>query len=428
LAVREVIVRRSWRALALAATVVAGCQPTVPLSTPVASVPSPSTPASSSTAGPSQTPISGNPSIAWTLIQPQGDLADCRNTAAALVRRDGSLLVICQDSSLRSIALTSVDGSTWSATATTGLVPRQQPNPGLPDVVLLNGLAEGPGGLLVAVGAEPLEDISAGDAAAWTSTDGVAWHRANVGGFHDAAMLAAVSARGAFVAVGSDGFPGGNTQLPGLRGPAAWTSTDGMTWARHAVEAAQRRAQPVQMTGVTSTDGRLVAWGSAAPPDTGVVWTSADGETWARASAPAGGAWGPDRIIAPGSRLVGVGSWGIVDAAGEKVSLPGTWESTDGGRHWRDRPVTGGPEVGGSDRLIDVAPLGTRLFAVGRTGNVYASDDGGQSWVFHSSGLEVPGGSIDRVLSTGYRLVVFGSIESADGLTTVLGIWIGDPV
>jgi hypothetical protein len=364
------------------------------------------------------------------MLQPNGDLADCRNTSAALVRRDGSLLVICQDSNLRSIALTSPDGSTWSARATAGLVPRQQPNPGLPDVVILNSLAEGPGGSLVVVGAEALDDISSGDAAAWTSTDGVAWQRANVGGFHDAAIQAVVFVHGAFVAVGSDGFPGGNTQLPGLRGPAAWTSTDGVSWARHAVEVARGRVAPIRLTGVTVADGRLVAWGSAASPDSGVVWTSADGQAWARASAPGGGAWGPNRIIAPGSRLVGVGSWGIVDATGEKVSLPGAWDSTDRGEHWRDRPVTGARDVRelGPDVLVDVAPLGARLFAVARTGNVYASDDGGESWGFMSKGLEVPGGSIDRLLSTGHRLVAFGSIESADGLTTVLAIWIGDPV
>jgi hypothetical protein len=159
---------------------------------------------------------------------------------------------------------TSVDGITWSR------VPH--------DEVVFGGAGEqwmtsvtvgGPG--LVAVGWELLG--SDADAAVWTSPDGVTWSRvphdeAVFGGTSYQAIWAVTAGGPGVVAVGGDrsrNFDDGDA--------AVWTSVDGVTWSRVPHDEAVFGA--TEVTGVTPGGPGLVAVGSA-------VLTSADGITWSR--------------------------------------------------------------------------------------------------------------------------------------------------
>jgi hypothetical protein len=400
----------------------------VKLTQPSASPPS-SVPASpgltSRTAGPYR----------WTLVSSTGD-ASGYSIGPVLRRPDGSLLAIGFSQQVR--VLTSFDGRIWKVDpADPGLVAAEANH-----VSLVTGLSE-QGGQLVAVGATALDDISSGDARAWTSTDGFTWQAVPTSaGMTDAEMESVTAGPDGFVAVGSDGFPGGNTQLPGARGAAVWVSPDGHSWTRAPGQASFEGAV---MFGVRRTPSGYVAWGeihdpAGSAPPLPPIWTSTDGLHWERASGitDAGGPGSPiASVVVSGDRLVAVGARQLPESEGG-VMIPAAWLSDDGGLTWKlaASPDASGPAplAGG---LRDVAVSGPDLLAVGhqeapqgQTGPssaiAWRSTDQGASWVALPDEPSFAGSLMEHVTGNDTGFVAFGSADDPNALSNPKLIWLAE--
>ena len=134
--------------------------------------------------------------------------------------------------------------------------------------------AVGPG--LVAVGV--VGNGGGAHAAVWTSPDGVSWSRvphdeAAFGGVDDKWMESVTAGGPGLVAVGVVG--GGE----GEGDAAVWTSVDGVAWSR--VPHDEAVFGGAAMSDVIAGGPGLVAVGGSAESDA-VVWTSVDGFTWSR--------------------------------------------------------------------------------------------------------------------------------------------------
>jgi hypothetical protein len=290
---------------------------------------------------------------------------------------------------------------------------------GAGDQTMASVAVGGPG--LVASG----QDFSGGDgdAAVWTSPDGRVWSRvptdeAVFGGAGDQAMV--------MVAVGGPGLVGVGYDFSGGDGDAAvWTSPDGVGWSRVPADEAVFGGSGDQVMAALAVGGPgLVAAGydSSGGDRDAAVWTSPDGVGWSRVPADeavfGGGAdqmiWS---VIAGGPGLVAVGddvSGGDRDAA--------VWTSPDGvvwSRVAADEAVFGGPA---DQSLQAVAPGGPGLVAVGfdfsggdQDGAVWASADG-LVWSRVSVEEPVLGGAgnqfLRRVVAGGPGLVVVGADSS----------------
>jgi hypothetical protein len=369
----------------------------------------------------------------WTSVSGDTDLT-AYAIGQAIRRTDGTYLAIGTAQERR--ILRSADGRTWTV---------EPGDPGLlaaptNHIALVDGIAEGSEGL-VAVGAMALDDISSGDARAWTSPDGVTWQAAEVSDATDAAMEAVADGPKGFVAVGSDGFPGGNVQLPGARAVAVWTSDDGTRWTR---AADQQSLHDAIMLGVRAVDTGYVAWGqtlvgqaASQPPP---VWTSPDGVHWDRASgiSDAGGPGTPiASIIAINGRLVAVGSRRLPDDQGGGY-LPAAWTSPDGGRTWTASTMNVDLTVGGvSGNIFDVATDGSDLVAVGYldrldgigSAAVWRSTDQGSTWTRLDDHPAFAGASLRRIVSMGTRgSLVFGQSDDPNGGATMNRIWLVEPI
>lgn len=225
----------------------------------------------------------------------------------------------------------------------------------------IGGLAQGPSGRVVAVGAANLGDMSAFDAAAWVSTDeGATWARATVAGSADAAMNDVVATADGFVAVGIDGHPSGGTQMIGSRGAAVWTSSDGSSWTRVPGVSSFAGAE---MTRVIEGGATLVAVGVDMPTGgayrTAPIWSSTDGRSWTRASVDGMTALDSeevDGVVWVGSRFVVVGSQELGPTDLE-------WMSPDG-REWirSDRTLAAAGAV-----PADLATVGPTIILAGWT-------------------------------------------------------------
>ncbi len=237
---------------------------------------------------------------------------------------------------------------------------------GGPDDQEMSGLVVGGPGF-VAVG----YDASGGDwdAAVWTSPDGVVWsrvpHDESVFGGPDDQTIADVVAGGpGFVAVGRD-YSGGDGDA------AVWTSPDGVLWSRVPHDASVFGGRPdfQEMWGVVAGGPGLVAVGGydASGGDwDAAVWTSPDGVLWSRVPPHDASVFGgPDDqemfgVAAGGPGLVAVGrdwSGGDWDAA--------VWTSPDGvlwSRAPHDESVFGGPDGQG---MVGVVAGGPGFVAVG---------------------------------------------------------------
>ncbi len=241
---------------------------------------------------------------------------------------------------------TSVDGVTWTR------VPHAAAVFGGADYQTMRSVAAGGPGL-VAVGSDGLDDAES-DAAVWTSVDGITWTRVQ----HDEAVfgastMEAVTVGGpGLVAVGSDGHDDA----------AVWTSVDGITWSRvpHD-ESVFGGTSSHAMRSVTVGGPGLVAVGDTWSGDgttTAVVWTSVDGVTWSRV-APDESVFGRDRtmhsVTAGGPGLVAVGETHV-------PSLAAVWVSDDG-IIWVAVPHDS--TVFGQANMYAVTATGSRLVAVG---------------------------------------------------------------
>jgi hypothetical protein len=177
--------------------------------------------------------------------------------------------------------LASVDGRTWTAAACPECPGSDAFGGWQKDVVAR-------GSDLVMVGfATSTED---GGAAAWTSTDGLAWsrvpHDATVFGGPWVNMHAVIAGGPGFVAVGSG--PVTPSELDGEEPPWVawvWTSTDGTTWQRVPHDD-QVFSENTSMNDVASIGNALVAVGGAHDggfdDEHAAVWTSNDGIEWRR--------------------------------------------------------------------------------------------------------------------------------------------------
>ena len=288
----------------------------------------------------------------------------------------------CGLARIDSVVWTSVDGLTWSR------VPHDEAVFG--GALMSSVTAGGPGLVAVGVvdsGGDP--DELDGDAAVWTSVDGVTWSRvphdeAVFGGADNQQMLDVTVGGPGLVAVGVDGQNVWDYSLGQVA--AVWTSVDGVTWSRVSHDDAvfgekdgsEDWAGQV-MFGVTSGGPGLVAVGADISPLSGVwtwgvaVWTSVDGVTWSR-SPYDGEPLGLDELTGwrgvfmrsvtdGGPGLVAVGS----DVQDDEDSL--VWTSVDGitwSRVPYDEAVFGGAD---NQQMLDVTVGGPGLVVVGSAGD-----------------------------------------------------------
>jgi len=262
---------------------------------------------------------------------------------------------------------TSADGITWSR-----VPPDEAVFGALDEQSMADVTVGGPG--LVAVGRD--ESGLDGDAAVWTSPDGVIWSRvphdeAVFGGEREQHMSGVTVGGPGLVAVGADH----------ATGPAVWTSPDGVTWSRVPPDDAVFSGERDQwMTDVTVGGPGLVAVGSGDGVSTRpAVWTSPDGITWTWVphndafAGRTGGYPGMNSVTAGGPGLVAVGSIDFHAAV---------WTSADGvtwSRVPHDDAVFG---LEGSE-MESVTVGGPGLVAVGSSGSggdvdaaVWTSADG----------------------------------------------------
>lgn len=381
---------------------------------------------------PSPAPSTQPGPYSWTIVSSDGELATL--TVEQVLRRpSGGYLALAVASGGGPRFLTSSDGRAWTIEPPDAAILAAPPE----RQSVVNGIAFGSAGY-VAVGAVANGDLSGGDARAWTSTDGVHWRTSPAPGEStNATMFAVVAERGGYLAVGTDGYPGQNSQMPGAHGAAVWRSANGVDWVRLPF---QPSFVGGAMTGVVATSGGYVAWGSLIPSGSASaavpVWSSSDGAIW---SHPSG----------LGSVSTGVGFHRVVDAGsgllalGGNHGLPATWTSADGGRTWKAASAPlGNPAAAVSGSLQggmeDVAAVGSDLVAVGQlspsdvanpgsTAAVWRSRDAGRTWAELPADPSFKGTVMTQVVPLASGFTVFGFVFDMNAFGTDNLIWVADP-
>jgi hypothetical protein len=364
-------------------------------------------------------------------VSSDGDLANY-NVTDAIRRRGGGAIGITFGREARTVH--SDDGATWILDpADPGLLAGPANH-----LSLVNGLASGAHGL-VSAGASALFDFSSGLVEAWTSTDGLHWTAAaRISGDSNAAMEAVVAGEDRYVAVGSDGYPGGNVQLPGAHGAATWSATDGARWVRAPDQASFAGAI---MTGVARTGNGYVAWGeiipnSTIPGQSLPIWISPDGVSWTRTgSGRSETSFSPiGRIVVMADRWVAVGTRRVPEADGGG-SQAAAWVSTDAGRSWGTMTVAASG-ASPSSYAFDVAAVGPDLVAVGHaegpdaingqtTAAAWRSIDEGATWTRLPAAPTFNGALMTRILPLDRnQFVVFGEANDPNALVNPNLIWL----
>jgi hypothetical protein len=417
---------------------VAGCGLTTP---PVRldGVPSSVTASGVPMQSPAPTPVSGSiPSahaasagdqggLRWTVLGPDA-WPPSQNLNALVHRASGGYLGAAFDGRRNVVTIVvSDDGRSWSSLPEADGALHSSSDA---RVTIVSGIAER-GGTMVVAGSEALDDMSAGDARAWSSADGSHWRMTTDADVSDASMEAVAAGRDGFVAVGSDGFPGASVQLPGARGASAWVSSDGTTWTRAPAQAAFGDSI---MTGVIGTDDGYVAWGEAIPGASHApmppVWTSADGLGWAR-RAVEGRVSSPEapfaQVVAVPGALVAVGRVG--SPAGDGSDLAAAWTSIDAGATWRLARVDPVAADGGASWMRSVAFDGSTLLAVGETETgstaVWRSADLGSTWARAAIDPSFAPATVTLVIAVPGGFAVFGEDDAAG--TDVKREWVVEP-
>ena len=272
-------------------------------------------------------------------------------------------------------------------------------------------VAGGPG--LVAVGwtgSSPSEGHVDGDAAVWTSVDGITWEpipsQGNI--FTDGQMARVIVGGPGLVAVG-------NVEGDDDWAAAIWTSSDGTTWTR--VPHDEAVLGQASMQDVTVGGPGLVAVGNDS--NGAAVWTSADGISWSRVPpSDSVASWDGEASMT----AVTVGGPGLVAVGGLTV-----WTSPDG-INWSKVPdvtaFAGGPE--GYPRISTVTAGGPGLVAVGWVDHhaaVWTSPDGvawsrvphddgifGESWTSMSDVIDIGSGLIAVGANNG-QAAVWSSLD-----------------
>jgi hypothetical protein len=237
------------------------------------------------------------------------------------------------------------------------------------------------------------------DAVVWTSPDGASWSRvphteAVFGGDGEQQMFGVTAGGPGLVAVGFDGTLGNEAG-----NAAVWTSPDGVTWSRvpHD-EAVFGGVGEQRMLGVTSGGPGLVAVGEVSrvfdeirqsfEPDfsDAAVWTSPDGVTWSRVSLDKTvfgrsncGRWcldeGMRSVTSRGQGLVAVGFAGFEQVPGHAA----VWTSQDG-ITWTQVLDSQAAFRGAYPRMFSVTVAGSGLVAVGRDACVVCGDLDAAVW------------------------------------------------
>lgn len=218
--------------------------------------------------------------------------------------------------------------------------------------------------ILTAAGRTVAVGSSNGRAAVWTSTDGVAWNRADTqalgGSGRQNLVKVAYGARG-WLAIGEE-----------LGKPFAATSADGQSWRRidDSVFAPGRNETVELSSAAHGAKGYVVAGtitnakGAAAA----MSWHSADLQNWQRSKPEEFGAtaraWRKvNGIAASSSGYVAVGE--AIDPAKPQArqSSPAVWTSTDG-LNWTEKPA-GLPAEATAGHLTSVTVKGAMVVAAG---------------------------------------------------------------
>jgi hypothetical protein len=233
---------------------------------------------------------------------------------------------------------------------------------------------------------------------AWTSTDGATWHRSSepwtdgravsviydrIGyvawgyGYSDAGFGTAiwVSPDGASWSPAADVSSVGDVEIAGIARLGndlvavgsdlrAWTSGDGLAW--HPVTAAAAAINETFISGVTSVDGALVAWGQAHDGDAypPVTLRSTDGQGWEVGGVEPGFdgfmSEGILDVVAADGVVVAVGH-GLTGEAGSPPPPTAVWTSADG-LAWSPAALL---PAGSSGALGHLAWDGGRFVALG---------------------------------------------------------------
>lgn len=169
-------------------------------------------------------------------------------------------------------------------------------------------------------------------AAAWTSTDGLVWARTPDLGTEGTRAFAVSPDAGGLVAVGDQGHV-----------PAAWWSRDGRTWGVGSIPAVPAGGAGQMLAVAGSRDGD-VAGGWLEGSDgrsTAAIWTSPDGRAWTAGPPPPAGVGAQVHGLASGaSAVVAVGVASAPGAGGAEVDRAAAWVSPDG-RAWRAATIDG---------------------------------------------------------------------------------------
>jgi hypothetical protein len=241
------------------------------------------------------------------------------------------------------------------------------------DPAMTSVTAGGPG--LVAVGTDGTHYESEGhlgefgDAAVWTSVDGITWSRVP----HDETVFGGAAMNS--VTVGGPGLVAvGGTNS----GAAVWTSVDGLTWSRVPHDETVFGGD-ADMNSVTVGGPGLVAVGPEFLEGAAAVWTSADGLAWSRVPEDEevfGGASIRD-VTAGGPGLVAVGSAWLEE---EDRGVAAVWTSVDG-LTWSRVPHDEAMFGADADQwMAAVAVGGPGLVAVGKFRNEDLYDQGAAVW------------------------------------------------
>jgi hypothetical protein len=208
---------------------------------------------------------------------------------------------------------------------------------------------------------------------------------------------------------GDAGLVAAGYAFPGWHA-TAWTSGDGLAWARQLVD----EAEETFLQGIAATADRYVAVGRAGID--AAAWTSPDGITWERARGPdpepgletrmTSVAAGPDGVVA--------GGWAGSPTA---PTRPRLWWSPDG-RAWETvsaDPGTAG-DVADEARISSVSRGPSGWVAVGTTGRAccltgstsWTSPDG-RTWTRHPTGEALATGQVASVAVTPDGYLAVGS-------------------
>lgn len=252
-------------------------------------------------------------------------------------------------------------GSADEGGASFELVGQLGASPTLP-VAVINDVIEPDGPLpWVAVGGWAKQAGDSLQPAVWVSHDGTAWHGGPIGeaaplGEGDVAMKAVAAGSGRLVAVGLDSTSGHDR-------PAAWSSTDGLTWQRVRLSPALEVSRESRLVKVSGGPLGFFATGSATGDGTPVpvLWRSSDGHSWAQVAT--------SQLAGKGLRMAAAVTQGpagivVVGHTGGGIAQSGaTWFSPDG-ITWE--ASTSDPLKGnGARHLSDVSWTGTAYVAVG---------------------------------------------------------------